>query len=122
MSRAAIRWVRPPDRLGEAVERYGTELVMGAIMAVAGYIAAMIQNSARANAPWTDRTGNARSGLFATAEQAARDLVMIYLSHGHAVEYGIWLELAHGGRYAIVMPTIEAHLPDLERLLQGLFD
>ena len=28
----------------------------------------------------------------------------LYLSHG--VEYGKWLELAHGGRFAIVGPTI----------------
>jgi hypothetical protein len=32
----------------------------------------------------------------------------LYLSHG--VEYGVWLETAHGGNYAIIQPTFDAHM------------
>jgi len=81
-----------------------------------------MQNDARNNAPWTDRTGNARSGLFGTAEaDFARHVVTIYLSHGALINYGVYLELAHGGRYAIIMRTVESHLPELQSMLDEIF-
>ncbi|GIV73541.1 hypothetical protein [Caldilinea sp.] len=119
--RTGIRWVRPPDTLARAVERYG-DRVLTAVQVVAERMATVLQNDARANAPWTDRTGNARSGLFGTSERdLARRLVVIYLSHGPDIDYGKWLELAHGGRYSIVMKTIEAHLPELKADLDAIF-
>lgn len=118
---SGIRWVRPPSQLAKAVDQYG-ERVLVAVTAVAGRIATIMQNSAKQNAPWTDRTGNARSGIFATAEQdLARGMVVIYLSHSAALDYGVWLELANGGRYGVIMQTIEAHLPELKAMLDGIF-
>jgi hypothetical protein len=117
----SIRWVRPPDQLAKAIEQYG-DRVLVAVTAVAGWIATLMQNDARANAPWTDRTGNARTGLFGTAERdVARSLVTIYLSHGADLDYGIWLELANAGRYAVIERTIEAHLPELRAELEQVF-
>lgn len=116
-----IRWVRPPSELAAAVERYGDQVWI-AVTAVAQYIATKMQNEAKANAPWTDRTGNARSGLFGTAEyDAAQKIVTIFLSHGATINYGVSLELAHGGAYAILMRTIETNLPELQDMLQDLF-
>ena len=118
---AGIRWVRPPEQLARAIEQYG-ERALVAVESVAQYLATVMQNSAKHNAPWTDRTGNARSGLFGTAERdTARKLVIIYLSHGPAIDYGVFLELAHSGRFAIILPTMEAHLPELHRMLNGIF-
>jgi diacylglycerol kinase len=59
---------------------------------------------ARANAPWTDRTGNARNGLFAThePEPMVRHSLIIY----HTMPYGVWLEVRWSGRYAIIGPTM----------------
>lgn len=117
----SIRWVRPPDGLARAVEMYG-DRVLVAVTAVAGRIATIMQNSARGNAPWTDRTSNARTGLFGTAERdVAQRLVTIYLSHGADIDYGKWLELANAGKYAVIMPTIEAYLPELRAELDALF-
>jgi hypothetical protein len=100
---------------------YG-DRVLVAVTAVAGRIATIMQNSARGNAPWTDRTSNARTGLFGTAERdAAQQLVTIYLSHGADIDYGKWLELANAGKYAVIMPTIEAYLPELRAELDALF-
>lgn len=61
---------------------------------------------ARQNAPWTDRTTNARNGLFATVGYARgnRAFVMVI---GHSVPYGIWLETRFSGRYAIIRPTVD---------------
>lgn len=118
--RTGIRWVTPPSLLADSIERYGDK-VMTAVAAVAGRIASVMEADARANAPWTDRTGNARSGLSGTAERdVARRLVVIYLSHGPAIDYGKWLELAHGGNYAIILRTIEAHLPSLKAELDAI--
>lgn len=64
--------------------------------------------------------GECWGGLFCQAEAAASDLVTIYLSHGHSVEYGVWLELANGGRYQVIMPTIENNLGEINRQLRNL--
>jgi len=95
---------------------------------VAQRVATEMQNEAKANATWTDRTGNARTGLFGTSEaDFARKVVTIYLSHGTAIDYGIWLELAGGedgagaGKYAIIMRTMQAHYQDLMDMLRDIF-
>lgn len=116
----AAVWVRPPSVLSEAFRQYGERVVV-AVNALAKYLAGRIQGDLRASATWTDRTGNARSGLFSIAEQAAGDVVSIYLSHGFTVNYGKWLELANGGKYAVIMPTLQRWLPEIERQLQALF-
>jgi hypothetical protein len=116
-----IRWVRPPESLARAIEQYGDRVII-AVTALAGRIATIMQNDARESATWTDRTGNARTGLFGTAERdAAQKMVVIYLSHGADIDYGKWLELANGGKYAVVMRTIESHLPELKAELDALF-
>ena len=116
---ARMYWVQPPENLARNVGLYGNR-VMIAIKALADFLAQKMQDDMRQNAPWTDRTGNARSGLFSVAEMAARDLVSIYVSHGHTVEYGVFLELCNGGRYAIVQPTVERWLPEISRQLRAL--
>lgn len=118
--KTGIVWVRPPSALADAVEKYG-ERVYVALRAVADQFASILQDEARREASWTDRTGNARSGIFTIAEQAAQDAIEIYLSHGHSIEYGKWLELAHGGQYAVIMPTLEKNLPRLMKMLENLF-
>lgn len=121
-----IYWVNPPSQLSRNLDLYGRKLV-AAVIAIAEFIATKMQNEARQNAKWQDRTGNARSGIFAVVERndlslgAAEMIVSIYLSHGHTVDYGKWLELANGGKYAIIVPTIEANLPTIRRMLRELF-
>ena len=68
--------------------------------------ALQLQNFAKENRRWTDRTGHARqrlNGYVGKSENGYR----IYLAHG--VDYGIWLELAHEKRFAIIQPTILAN-------------
>lgn len=77
--------------------------------------AGQLESYAKLNAPWTDRTGHARQSLHGGVESAGNELVL-YLSHG--VEYGKWLELAHGGNYAIVRPTVDAHLSRIKQTVK----
>lgn len=78
--------------------------------------AGTMEGYSKSHAPWTDRTSHARQSLHSGVDSRG-DQQVLYLSHG--VEYGIWLELAHGGNYAIVKPTTDVHLP---RIRQTVID
>lgn len=67
-----------------------------------------IKTYAQNNAPWTDRTGDARK-LLDTAVELDKGEVTLLLGHG--VEYGKWLELIQDGRFAIIMDTLEQYAP-----------
>lgn len=72
----------------------------------------------KANAPWEDRTGEARSGLKGNVQFNAGvgpegTAMRIFLGHG--VDYGIHLELGMGGRFQIIKPGLDrlaAKLPE----------
>lgn len=114
----SIYWRKPPDELARAVEKYG-ERVFSAVIAVCQYVATAMQNDAKAQATWIDRTGNARTGIFGTAEaDFAAKVVVLYLSHGTQIDYGIWLELANSGRYAVIMRTMQGHYDQLMNMLR----
>ena len=57
-------------------------------------------NYARKNKRWQDRTGNARAGLHGSSFWQNPFMLIIFIAH--AMEYGIFLELAHDGKYAIL--------------------
>lgn len=65
--------------------------------------AQQLQDEAVRNRPWTDRSNRARDSLRGTSEVDGTK-ARIVLSQG--VDYGLWLELAHEKKYAIVEPTI----------------
>jgi len=120
-SKSGVRWVRPPSELAAAVERYG-DRVWQAVAAIAQYTATAMQNDAKANASWTDRTGNARTGLFGTSEaDFARHVVTIYLSHGATINYGVWLELRANGKHAVIMRVMQSHYEPLMQMLREAF-
>jgi hypothetical protein len=57
------------------------------------------------NAPWTDDTGAARSGLSAHSYREGSAYVMVL---AYSVHYGIWLEVANSGRFQILGPAQRA--------------
>jgi hypothetical protein len=75
-----------------------------------------VQDYARRNAPWHDRTGNARNGLHADYigdRDGDRHVIRVY----HTVPYGIWLEIRWAGKYAIIWPTVQS---EGARILAGM--
>jgi hypothetical protein len=74
---------------------------------------AIAETEMRTNAPWTDRTANARNGLMATHD--ATPMVKHELTLYHTMPYGFWLEVRWSGKYAIIGPTMFAIAPDLAR-------
>lgn len=65
---------------------------------------------ARMNAPWADRTGEARSGL---STEVSNEMGEIVIDLFHTAEHGQWLEVIQDGRFAIIMPTLEALAPEI---------
>jgi hypothetical protein len=66
--------------------------------------AALAEQTAKANAPWTDRTGDARKLL---KGKVINDEEAIGIQLMHRVEYGKYLERDGDGKHAILKPTIE---------------
>lgn len=71
---------------------------------------------AKSNAPWEDRTGAARDGLDAAVYN---DDGEVTLDLFHTVDHGYWLEIIQSGRFAIIMPTLEAMAPEVFRRAGG---
>ncbi|RPI92889.1 MAG: hypothetical protein EHM40_11600 [Chloroflexi bacterium] len=138
-----FEWVVSPKVIADGLEAYGQK-ALTAIQAVADYWGQSIQDEARENAVWEDRTGNARGGLVfavdgfgletltgevtpeAKSEMSdvgveSGDANTLIITLGHTVFYGKFLELSNGGRYAIIMSTMEGNLPKLERMVQDVF-
>lgn len=61
-------------------------------------------NEARARAPWTDRTGFARTSIDYLVQREGNSNIRGVLGIG--ADYGIYLELANGGKYRILRPTL----------------
>jgi len=92
------------------------------ILMYAATKASELQAKMKVNRPWTDRTNMAKATLNAKVSQPETNIVRITLAHG--VDYGIWLELAHGKNYAIIAPTVREEGPrivsDLNNLMSKL--
>lgn len=56
---------------------------------------------AKHNAPWRDRTGNARRSIH--QEQGDNGMSTLI---GIGMPYGKYLELSHGGKYRIIHPAV----------------
>ena len=78
-----------------------------------------LENQAKQNAPWTDRTGHARQRLTGDASEVEKGW-QIELSQG--VDYGIYLELAHEKRFAILQPTVLSKSPEIIHGFTHLMD
>lgn len=138
-----FQWIVSPKVIADGLDKY-QEKAMVALQAAATYWGQSVQDQARENARWEDRTGNARGGLFfavdgfglepitgtVTPESTSQmsdvgvesgDANTLIITLGHTVFYGKFLELSNGGKYAIIMSTIESNLGRLQRLVQEVF-
>ena len=105
-------------KLRTNVRRFPNQLRRN-ISSVVDRRAAITQAELRIKAPWTDRTGAARSGLFAIPIHG-RSFEEIYMAY--SVTYGIWLEIANDRKYAIITPMTRIAGQALMNDLKGLID
>ncbi len=106
------------SNLNRNLERFGDRLNRQ-VAAVIDYNAAYTTGWLKANAPWTDRTSAARTGLVALpfSQASQHEILMAY-----SVYYGIWLEVANSGRYAVITPAMRIVGEKVMRDMQMLID
>lgn len=114
----SVKWRKTPKQAWTPGARVYASEVRKAVVSLLDYYAALVEAEAKNNAPWTDRTGNARQGLRGWVQENP-NAVRLILQHS-IVTYGIFLELKNGGRYAIILPTLENHYGDLMNDLRRL--
>jgi hypothetical protein len=95
--------------MAEPGNNTNVQAAMGRLLArfrdtVCAKYAAEAEQTAKANAPWKDRTGDARKLL---KGRVIDDGEALGFALAHRVEYGKHLETANSGKYAILKPTIE---------------
>jgi hypothetical protein len=112
-----LRWAVPPQTLAVKITALGpfTQARLGSVLAAK---AAEAEADAKTTAPWTDRTGAARNGLVGSSRATSAGGEMVL---AHSVDYGIYLELAHGGNWAAVIPTLQRTYPRVISALGGLW-
>lgn len=88
--------------LGKEVSRTKIALAAYAQMQAAPRLEAY----ARANRPWHDISSMAKDGLKGGTIIKGNKII-VYIAH--SVDYGVYLELAHDQKYAILDPTIQAN-------------
>ncbi len=115
MAGASIEW-SGDDGVIRAMQAY-EQKVYEAVRRIAQYWSPVVEAYAKDEAAWVDRTGNARQGLQGLVEDLSETMVAITLKGG--VDYQIWLELKP--RYAIILPTLEAHYGEVSRMLKDVF-
>lgn len=114
---ASVKW-QGADDIQRNLDVYASKIHQ-AVRLVGEYFAPVVENAAKTNASWTDRTGAARQGLHGFVEDVSESVVLLVLAHG--VDYGIFLELKHQGRYAIILPTLEESYPKVMEMLREVF-
>ncbi len=83
-----------------------------------GVLGTDMVNHSKNTAPWTDRTGLARKSINSVT---MTDTQGISTSLGIGMEYGVFLELAHGGRFRTVTPTVDSFRGDfMARIARGI--
>ena len=95
------------------------ELKKAGITAVGMNTAKEAEAKAKQDAPWQDRTGNARQGLRGTSGWEGETL-KIRLSH--SMEYGPYLELCNDGKYAILEKTLNSFREELHNNLKRIME
>lgn len=114
------KWIVPPNQaLPQLVEQV-TKTIMLTGRRVGHQRAEDATAWMKENAPWQDRTGDARKGLHVEEKESPGVLTELVFSHGEDVPYAVWLEIAHAGQYAIIAPAIDYWGPKLMQDIQRI--
>ena len=83
------------------------------LLVMTGAFAGRIEAKAVQNRPWTDQTNAARNSITGTYDRTAGGFI-VALAIG--VEYGKYLELARGGKYRVIRPTVDQMREEFKQL------
>lgn len=102
------------------LDRAFTSKEYGGLLMLMQTAASKMESWSKQNAPWTDRTGHARQRLTGQAYWENSNIVVAAIAH--QVDYGIWLELAHQRKYAILEKALEEHRGEIEDAVRTLLE
>lgn len=106
--------------------RHMEQKLQRALYGVVKYWDGPVERWMKHNAPWNDRTTNARNGLFATAQRSAHRIMeaTFAIVLGHTVDYGVYLEEGTENMKArpIIWPAIERFAPKVIGMLTKILN
>lgn len=76
-----------------------------------------LEAEGKRNAPWTDRTSNARNSIQGNSRWEGNQLAIILSGN---VDYFVYLELAMEKKYSILLPTIDRNATEILRGFQKM--
>lgn len=80
-------------------------------------VMAALEGWAKSEHSYNDRTSNTTNSIKGEVAEATALIVRGVLSAG--MDYDIWLELCHDGRWAFLWPTIEKHKDDILAIIEA---
>jgi hypothetical protein len=111
----SLTWSPPIEQVLPGIKAW-TARLRAKIYAVAMHMADQITAWMQSNAPWEDRTGEARAGLRAWAVQMATGA---YIVLAHGVPYGIYLERMKAGSLGILAPAVQYWAPQFIQAMRS---
>jgi hypothetical protein len=97
-----MTWPKGEDTLTKNLGTFDSRM-QHVVTGVLEYAKPEATTYAKENAPWTDRTGNARKGLHSGTDYGP-GWAELYIAH--SMYYGIFLEVCNSGKYRIIEPTV----------------
>ena len=119
---AGFRWTTPPDKVWPPGAAAYVAAIRRFVHGVMMRWSPEIENYMKTNAPWTDRSSNARQGLYAAVEPptSAEVIELIELIMAHSMFYGYYLEnwnpvtnapMLRPPKWQIIEPTLDYFAP-----------
>lgn len=117
---AYIRWTKSPAELIAAARQIDDNFKAG-LENRGQYWSAELENRAKQQRPWTDRTNKARLGL---KGRYVMDNVTLTIYLIHTVKYGLYLELGTKNMdpYAVILPVLEEAYSDIMNDMKTLWE
>lgn len=78
------------------------------MVSAAKHVAPQALEYMKTNAPWTDRTTNARDGLQSEVVISTNRVAIVLY---HTMPYGVFLETRWGGKFGIIRDTVQIFAP-----------
>lgn len=93
------------------------ERIKAGLTVIGETVGASMASYAQANAVWADRTGNARSGL---THRVVWQGTTLDIQVMHSMDYGLWLEIAHSERFAILRQARDSQVNTFKAMIKAM--
>lgn len=117
-----FKWDVPPDAVFPQMAQQYTKFCALTGVRVAETRAPEAEQWMKQNHPWTNRTGAAEAGLHVDVKDSPGVLTEIVFSHDDSLDYPVYLEIANGGKFAIIAPAVDYWGPILMRDIQRIIN